>query len=252
MNLLINMIPFFLNIVLFPILLITGLIVCYRHRYKGGFYFFLIILIYKLLTFVNPYIIRKLMDSREYLQTGIYPYHISVLFSIFETLVIITAFCILIVSLYVKLTSRDIVSQFVEKVKKLVMNHKKIFYILSILLLAFIALLVFNTVSKDFSLISAEVKITENPSTTIGAISQPGEEPVLPERYLQYTFTIKNKTFRALGSARNFIQLDFFLPRNYLSPTKKYSMTTAVTAVPGIWKAGTPANSPCCTASAMN
>jgi hypothetical protein len=201
---------FFLNMIFYPLILLVGLILCKKHKFRGGYYFFLILLINQIYSFVYPLIILNLIDSRmDYQKDVYYTIHISQICSIIEIIIQICAFLILLVSLYKMLTSRDIVSQLLEKIKNKMLNHKKITIILISILFFIITIILLIGSSKDFELISAKVQITKNPSTAIVSVEKEGEEPNLPDQYIEYTVVIKNKKNKQYGDPHNFVQLDF-------------------------------------------
>lgn len=195
-----------------------GLMICKKYKFRGGFYFFLLLLIKHIYSLVYPFIIQELMNNRLYFQSGTDFIYLSQIFAIFEVVIHIIAFLILVVSLYSTLTSNDVVGKILKKIKLEVLEHKKVTaIIIFIILFIMVALLMFVGGFKDFELISAKVQITNNPSTGISSSVKEGDEgSALPNHYIEYTFLIKNKSSKQYGDSRNFVELDFIPSKELL------------------------------------
>jgi hypothetical protein len=134
---------------------------------------------------------------------------ISQIYVIVESVIITCAFLILLVSLYYKFTSRNVAIELTQKIKQKMVQYKKMTYTFMAIFLCMITLFIFDVNSKDFELVSADVQITEDPSTGIAGKAKEGEETILPDQYLEYSFVIKNKKNKQYGDSHQFVRLDF-------------------------------------------
>jgi len=93
-----------LLIFLFLILLIIGLILCRKHLFTAGFYFFLILILNKVLSFIYSAYIAKYIDSlhesNKQPPLGMTIGELVSWFSLIPTIIELIAFAILIIGLY--------------------------------------------------------------------------------------------------------------------------------------------------------
>lgn len=188
------MLSLFTNYLFYPVLFIVGVWLCWKYRFRGGAIFFLLLLLNQLFTILYPFYSRIILES---LPDRIKFAHSVQSMHFIETIKIIltvSAFLILLLSLHKLLTSRDLFSIMLNRVKSAILSHKKRAAIVAFIVVIVCSVLLFNAFSKDFQLIEAKVEITNDPSTPTGLTFKEGEETVQqPEYYLVYTFTIRNK-----------------------------------------------------------